>query len=83
MIELILWIIGMLMLWAMINHGFRIANRIAIATETSALHTAALYNALTPEAKARIDLELARQAEQREAAARRNSKRRVDTASTF
>jgi hypothetical protein len=77
MIELILWIIGMLLMWAMINHGFRIANRIAIATERSALHTFALYNALTPEAKARIDVEIARQAEQGEAASRRNSKRKV------
>jgi hypothetical protein len=60
MIELILFLVGMVMLCGIINHGFRIANRIAIATKRSALHTFALYNALTPEAKARIDVEIAR-----------------------
>jgi len=82
-IEFILWFIGMIMLWQMIRHGFRIAERIATATEASALATSALYNALTPEAKARIDVELARQAEEREAAKRSNGKRRVDAAACF
>ena len=83
MIDVILWLISMILLWQMIRYGFRLAERIAVATEASALATSALYNALTPEAKQRIDLELARQAEQAEAAKRSNGKRKVDAASCF
>jgi len=59
MFYLILSIIGLILTIKMINDAFRLGNRIAVATETTALHAAALYNALTPEAKARAGAEIA------------------------
>lgn len=76
MIELIILIISAILTITMINAAFRLGNRVAVATETSAIHLAALYNTLSPEAKARADAELRR-------IIRDTKKRRVDTTSTF
>jgi hypothetical protein len=59
MFAFILAIIGMICTIMMINAAFRLGNRIAVASEATALSTAALYHALTPEAKARADEALA------------------------
>ena len=60
MITFILSIIAMVMTILMINAAFRLGNRIAVASETTALSMAALCEALTPEARQRADEALAR-----------------------
>ena len=64
-LSIILWIIGAIVTWSMISHGFAIANRIAAASEATAMSTSALYFALTPEAKERADVHLATQAKKK------------------
>jgi hypothetical protein len=54
-IKLIFWIIGSILFIKMINSAFRLASRIAVATEASALHTAALFKTLSPKAQARAN----------------------------
>jgi hypothetical protein len=54
-INLIFWIIGVIMLWRMINLAFALGNRIAVACETSALLVSNFYALMTPEAKAKAD----------------------------
>jgi hypothetical protein len=51
--------------WLLINSGFRMARRIAVATESTAIRLQALYDALPPEARAQA----AEAAAQREKAA--------------
>jgi hypothetical protein len=51
----ILAIISAIMMWQMINTGFRLARRIAVATEAAALSAGSLYAALTPEARERAE----------------------------
>jgi hypothetical protein len=53
--DFILWFISSVMLCAMITHGFRIANRIAVASESSAITLAALFKTLSPEAQAKAN----------------------------
>jgi hypothetical protein len=53
MMDFLFWLIGSILMCMMITHGFRLATRIAVASETAALSLAAIYNALPPEAKAR------------------------------
>ena len=55
MVELIFLIAGLILLCGAIGHGFRLANRIAVASETSAIHLAALFKSLSPEAQARAN----------------------------
>jgi hypothetical protein len=62
-IEVILLIVGTIMTIMMINAAFRLGNRIADAAEATALSTAALYHALSPEAKARADAALGAKAQ--------------------
>jgi hypothetical protein len=84
-LTIIFWIVGVIMLWRMISNGFALGHRIAVASETTALSTAALYYALTPEAKERADAAMAAKAKVDEertfaAAATRDKKNLIKTA---
>jgi hypothetical protein len=80
LLSLIIAIIGTIMMWRMISNGFALGHRIAVASEATALSTAALYYALTPEAKERADAALAAKAEVNFARAAAKDKRRMITA---
>jgi hypothetical protein len=56
MLNLILWVLTILSIiwtWRLINFAIRTANRIAVATETTANNVAAIYDSLPPEFKQR------------------------------
>lgn len=55
MVELIFLTAVLILLCGAISHGLSIANRIAVASETSAIHLAALFKSLSPEAQARAN----------------------------
>lgn len=83
--DFIMWIIGiisMIQLWRMINLAFTLGTRIAVASEATAMHVAALYNTLSPEAKARANAAIERIVAEATPAPKSN-KRRVDATSTF
>jgi hypothetical protein len=87
-INLIFWIIGVIMLWRMINLAFALGTRIAVASETTALHMAALFKTLSPEAQARANAAFEHIVAETRAAPvaakpRSNTTRRVDATSTF
>jgi uncharacterized membrane protein len=48
-------IIGAVIVIMLVNAAFRTAERITVATETTAITMASLYAALSPEARARAD----------------------------
>jgi hypothetical protein len=78
LLNLIFWIIGVIMLWRMIRLAFSLGNRIAVASEATAMAASAFYANLTPEARTKADQYL------RDLAAPPPAiKQRVDTASTF
>jgi hypothetical protein len=76
MIELIFFIVGSIFIITTINRAFRLGHRTTVATEATALSVAILVHALTSEARARADAELARIAEE---ARERMSQRRHRT----
>ena len=49
--DLIFLITGLILLCGAIGHGLRLADRIAVASETSAIHLAALFKSLSPKRK--------------------------------
>jgi hypothetical protein len=49
---LIITILSVIGTWVLISSGFRLARRIAVATESTAAGFQALYDALPPEARA-------------------------------
>lgn len=55
MVELIFLIAGLILLCGAISQGLRLAHRIAVASETSAIQLAALFKSLSPEAQARAN----------------------------
>jgi hypothetical protein len=55
LLNLIFWIIGVIMLWRMINLAFALGTRIAVASEATAIIASALYANMTPEARAKAD----------------------------
>jgi hypothetical protein len=55
LLNLIFWIIGVIMLWRMINLAFALGTRIAVASEATATIASALYANMTPEARAKAD----------------------------
>ena len=55
MVELIFLIAVLILLCGAISQGLRLANRIAVASETSAIQLAALFKSLSPEAQARAN----------------------------
>jgi hypothetical protein len=69
LISFILAILYFIWLSNLIKFGVTTATRIAVASEAAALSTAALYHALSPEAKARAE---AYMAEQRQVTQKRN-----------
>jgi hypothetical protein len=81
-INLIFWGVGMILLWRMMNLAFALGSRIAVATETTALHMAALFKTLSPEAQARANAAID-QVYAEVNAAKKPGARRVDVASTF
>ena len=53
--SLIFGIAALILLCGAIGQGLRLANRIAVASETSATIAAAIYANMTPEAKAKAE----------------------------
>jgi hypothetical protein len=49
LLNLIFWIIGVIMLWRMINLAFALGTRIAVASEATATIASAIYANMTPE----------------------------------
>jgi hypothetical protein len=52
---LIFWIITMIALWRMISLVFALGNRIAVASEATAIIVSTFYANMTPEAQAKAD----------------------------
>lgn len=83
MLEFIIMIIGAILTIVMINAAFRLGNRIAVATEASALHTAGLFRSLSPEAQIRASRSIDAELEAAHPRPRTSNVGRVDAASTF
>jgi hypothetical protein len=55
LLNLIFWIVGVIMLWRVINLVVALGTRIAVASEATATIASAIYANMTPEARAKAD----------------------------